>query len=87
MLTTMSKSELKSRAKARRAASMAGKSDKHSNKTDANIDTACRHCGTNINRRGLRTHERHCHDNPMNMKQPAKTVGQHKETKKNKRTN
>ena len=73
MLTTMSKAEVRSRAKARRAASMAGKF----NKTDAKFDKACCHSGIHMNRRELRSHESCCHDNPMNMKQPANTDRPH----------
>ena len=78
----MSKSAARSRAKARRAASLS----QNSYKTDANVDNACRHCGIHMNRRGLSTHEKHCDENPINKKRPAKKDRQSKETKKNKKT-
>ena len=68
--TPMSKATaaVRSRAKARRAASKARKS----NKPDANKDMACCHCGIHMNRRGLSTREKYCNENPTNLKPPTK---------------
>ena len=65
------------RCKARRKAAT------FSNETDAKTDNVCCHCGTHINRLGKSSHEKHCHENPMNMKQPAKRGRVYEEVKKN----